>query len=494
MINKPLHLSFFRQRRISLWLIICYLSFAIAGTAIAGVGSSSGAELLRLGGGARPIALADSYVGLADDVSAMHYNPAGLSQIEFPEIISMSNNSFGNMHQQMFGAATPMGVGVIAVGFSGISSGTIPGYSATGEAASAFDTNSSVTMLSFGRRINSKLAVGVGVKGVSERLESAGAATMAFDLGLHYRYNRFLTLGLSILNYGGALKFAAEETPLPTSYRFGGSLQTSFFGEEVNIVSDVIAYDDESNIGIGAEYVLREAIVVRGGMRKGVLYVGLGVTANLLALDYAYRNHQDLGATSQISLSILFGATERAKKKFFEYVALGKAYLQSEDYGNALVNFERAVNLNPKDEEVNLLLQKAQLALDNQSLEKIFKQKTVEQKRSVDDILGSAEKFLKKEKYVEALAELSKVLELDPNNREAILLQSRAQLQMEKELVRRSKTEALTNLGEAMNLIVLSQYEEALEKVNAALALDTKNSEALALKKKLSFILKLEKK
>ncbi|MBI5242711.1 MAG: hypothetical protein HY922_03375, partial [Elusimicrobia bacterium] len=44
----------------------------------AGPGTSA-ATFLSLGFGARPLALGESFVALADDASALHYNPAGLS-------------------------------------------------------------------------------------------------------------------------------------------------------------------------------------------------------------------------------------------------------------------------------------------------------------------------------------------------------------------------------------------------------------------------------
>ena len=461
--------------------------------AFAGVGSDSGAEFLRLGGGARPIGLGDAYVGLADDASAMFYNPAGLAQIQFLEIISMTNNSFADLHHQVIGLVTPIGAGVLGVGFSGIGSGNIPGYGATGEVTSSYSTNHSFFNISFGRKLNNKLAVGVGLKGISERLEEAGAATTAFDFGVHYRYNRYLTLGFALLNYGSPLKFAEAGTHLPTCYRLGGSLQTTFFGEDLTVNSDIISYSDEKNIAIGGEYLLRDAIILRAGMNKAVLHVGAGLKANLLSVDYAYRNHADLGATSQISIGILFGAEERAKTKYYENMALGKAYLLDKNFAEAIVRFEKALDLDAKSEEATLLLRKAQAELEHETLRSVFAERDIREKRDVEQILDSAEDFMDEQQYIEAMGEINQALKIDPANRRAVRLQSSAQLRMEKNLVQKSRTDAKEYLGEAMKLVVLNQYKDALVKVDEALLLDPKNQEALALKKKLLFIIKLGK-
>ena len=42
---------------------------------------NSGAAFLKIGTGARPEAMGGAYTALADDVSALHYNPAGLSSV-----------------------------------------------------------------------------------------------------------------------------------------------------------------------------------------------------------------------------------------------------------------------------------------------------------------------------------------------------------------------------------------------------------------------------
>ena len=51
--------------------------------------STSAATYLNLGFGARPLAVGEAYVALADDASALHYNPAGLA---FPGPVKTRNS------------------------------------------------------------------------------------------------------------------------------------------------------------------------------------------------------------------------------------------------------------------------------------------------------------------------------------------------------------------------------------------------------------------
>ena len=66
--------------------VIClfFVAWSLVIPVQAGVGSSSGADFLRLGGGARPLGLGEAFVGQADDASAIFYNPAGLAQLNSP--------------------------------------------------------------------------------------------------------------------------------------------------------------------------------------------------------------------------------------------------------------------------------------------------------------------------------------------------------------------------------------------------------------------------
>jgi len=476
--------------------VIClfFVAWSLVIPAQAGVGSSSGVDFLRLGGGARPLGLGEAFVGQADDASAIFYNPAGLAQLNFPEVLTMYNNYFVETSQQMVGVAYPVNFGVLGIGYSGLGSGDIQGYDNTGTKTSAFNTASSSLTLSLGRRINPNLSFGLGAKSISEKLEGASASTFALDAGLFYRVNSQFTLGLSILNLGSSLKFVSENTPLPTSYRLGAAFLTKLFDENININTDLVNFPEGLRLNLGAEYLIRNFLALRAGSAGGTLRAGLGLYANLFAFDYAYLGHADLGAAHQVSISILFGSEDKAKKLILENLALGKAYLDQKRYSDAVIRFEKVVALDPKNEEGLILYKKAQAELERAAFEKVFAEREVEIKRDINDIISSGKGFLSQGQYLEALAEFNKALRIEPTNREALRLQSEAQTKMETQLIEQSQTEARSTLGEAMRLVVIGKYKEALEQVDASLAKDPKNKQAQALQKKLQLILKLEKK
>jgi len=158
------------------------------------------------------------------------------------------------------------------------------------------------------------------------------------------------------------------------------------------------------------------------------------------------------------------------------------------------MSLNRVLDVDPKNEEADLLLKKAQNELENQALQKVFAEKEVEIKRSVKEILTSGKQFLDQGKYIEALGEFGNALKIDPTNSEALKLQNQAQTKMETQLIEKSRVEAREFLGEAMKLVITGKYAEALDPLNKALEKDPKNKQALELKKKLELIQKLQKK
>ena len=177
-----------------------------------------------------------------------------------------------------------------------------------------------------------------------------------------------------------------------------------------------------------------------------------------------------------------------------ENMAYGKAYLKEAKYTDAIMRFNKVLTLDSKNEEASLLLKKAQNELETQVLEMVFAQKEGEIKRSADEIMTSGRRYLDQKQYIEAMAEFSKVLKIDPTHKEALRLQGESQFRMESALIKRSKVDAIGFLGKAMKLVAVGKYQDAMDQVTAALERDPKNQEVIALQKKLAIIIKLGKK
>src|SRR3972149_5558844 len=75
------YISFIRKIRFVIIVAIIFLPLLLE----AGPGTSN-FPMIRVGTGARPMGMAGSFVALADDSYANLWNPAGLTQFNWPEI------------------------------------------------------------------------------------------------------------------------------------------------------------------------------------------------------------------------------------------------------------------------------------------------------------------------------------------------------------------------------------------------------------------------
>ncbi|MBU2609316.1 MAG: hypothetical protein KKF26_08365, partial [Chloroflexi bacterium] len=70
--------------------------------------ATSPLQFLKMGEGPRVEAMAGAYVSLADDASAGHYNPAGLSQLKTPEAITCGGLWIEETRYGFIGYAAPI--------------------------------------------------------------------------------------------------------------------------------------------------------------------------------------------------------------------------------------------------------------------------------------------------------------------------------------------------------------------------------------------------
>ena len=295
----------------------CCLAPAFAGSAR----GTSAFQFLQLGVGARPSAMGEVFAGVADDVNAVYWNPAGLSGIKRGELSMTHALWFEDISYSNFVYGRPALGGSIGAGFNILNSGTIQKADYLGnrltESYSAADM---MGLVSYARPWGS-LSLGANLKYITSRIDSQSAQSFAADLGALYSgfrpWGRKLSVGLAVQNFGTKAKYAAEEYPLPLTIRAGGSL--ALF-KNLLLASDLTYTEEDINLHAGAEYTRAFGafiLAVRGGYKGDTvkelgalsgLTAGLGVGWSDYQLDYAWNSFTDLGITHRISLGIKFAA------------------------------------------------------------------------------------------------------------------------------------------------------------------------------------------
>jgi hypothetical protein len=303
----------------TMWLSIIPLSLA-HGFGSNDKAGTSAAAFLKIGPGARPVGMGEAYTGVADDIHAIYWNPAGLGRLERPELTGMHMQWFQDIQYEFAAFAFPTrSLGTWGFAVSNLHTDNIDRrLEDTDEAIGQFGSSDKAYWLSYGHRLSSRLAVGGNLKYVHQTLDSVTGTAWAVDGGLLYETGwRHLRLGASAQNLGTKVKFNNEGDPLPMTFRFGASAPV--WRKKLLLSSDLILpRDHEVGLAVGGEYkhwyTRTMAYSVRSGYRtdsdvdglKGVS-AGGGLTFGRVSVDFAWVPFGELGNSYRYALHVKFG-------------------------------------------------------------------------------------------------------------------------------------------------------------------------------------------
>src|ERR1700704_2769799 len=138
------------MKRLSLVAILC-LGFQFVEAADSGTTS---ANFLKMGVGPRAVAMGEAQVGLADDVYATYWNPAGLAQLQNREAGFVQTQYFQDIQSQYAAYAHPNpSLGTLAGSFTYFNVGKFDSYDASGQPTGQVGANDASLGLSYARPI-----------------------------------------------------------------------------------------------------------------------------------------------------------------------------------------------------------------------------------------------------------------------------------------------------------------------------------------------------
>lgn len=327
--------------------------------------ATRGANFLEIGIGARGLAMAGGYTALAEGVTALYWNPAGVAELEGPAAAVTIAQLYDNadISHSFVGGVLPLGgAGVFGIALSQLSSGdlqrTTEEYPDGGDPAfgSTFNYTASSAGLYYARRLTDRLSLGVGVKFATEGIDDAKANYVGVDVGTKFRtglYGTHIAASLSNLGTSGRFRGSAveafsldqfrpgttpvelstQELQMPTLFRF--SIRSDVLGasdallgtnDQFNMVAvfeatDAIDTDVQTILALQMNF--RELVYLRAGKRwvneketeyRGFSHgaaVGGGVklpvgSGRRLSFDYAYTGMSDLQNVQVFSVEFGF--------------------------------------------------------------------------------------------------------------------------------------------------------------------------------------------
>jgi hypothetical protein len=305
------HSGAFRMKAIRLFAIFTCLYFTHHETIAQNAAGKAGA-FLRIGAGARALALGGAFSAISDDPSAGYWNPAGLSHIDQIQFTATHYKMSLDRNHNFIGGALPItssstvGLSWIGLGVNGIEGRT----GNTAQPDFIYSNSSNALLLSFGQKINSFLSVGFSAKGIYQKLQDVDAYGMGFDVSMLARPNDFVSIGFSVQDLGTRIKWSSgREEAFPLTYRGGIALNVS---ENLLVAFDAYKIGNgDPGYSWGAEYKALNLLPIRVGYSDQGIVAGAGINVPLqtmnLAIDYAFGKDQLDGSEShKLSLGFAF--------------------------------------------------------------------------------------------------------------------------------------------------------------------------------------------
>jgi hypothetical protein len=256
------------------------------------------------GTGARPMGMAGAFTGVADDVNAIYWNPAGLELAKEIEIVGMATRLFGlkDLTYYLFAGMVPTKKWG-AFGFS---------YSQFG----CSEYKESQTIISSGQNLGSGLYFGFNIKimslkieGASENSEYGRASALGLDLGALASISSKFRLGIMATNLNSPRLGNCSEN-LAQIIRLGAAFQPLsgyIISIDFHLPMSAIIVDPE--IRAGFEVLLGRNFVLRTGIENEPtrFTAGFGFRWEIFRIDYAFLTHPFLNGEHQFSFSLHLG-------------------------------------------------------------------------------------------------------------------------------------------------------------------------------------------
>jgi len=275
--------------------------------------TSSGLVALQIGSSGRATAMAEAATAVTVDASAPFWNPAGAAGMSKRQAMVTHNEWIQGINHEALSLIQPAGWGAwgahaMLTGVDGIEQRN----TATEEPLSTFSAHTVAVGLTLARKISERMAAGVNLRYVHEKIYIESGSGYAADLGLLYSSPvKGLDLGLSVQNLGSTTALDQEKLDLPETIRVGagyllplgpGPVRALLAVDYINVL------DKDSYMNAGVEIWPMSMLAMRAGYASNHsnrdLSMGFGMAFKDLVLDYAFVPFkQGLGNTHQFSIA-----------------------------------------------------------------------------------------------------------------------------------------------------------------------------------------------
>lgn len=302
--------------------------FPVLGEQRAGI---STAQFLKIGVGGRATAMGDAFVAIANDVSALYWNPAGLAQFSENQVMFAHNQWVVDINHDFVGAVyhlddeNTFGVALTSLSMDEMKVTTEYAPFGTGE---YFGFSDLAIAISYSKKMTDQFSFGGTVRYIEETLDKLKMRGIMVDLGTYYWTGLGSTrFAVTVTNFGNDLapdgevvlvgnrtKSEWQSFSPPTMFRIGFALEP--YENDLHRVTTSIQLnhpnDNSENLSLGVEYVWNKMFFARAGYKINVdeqdISFGAGVNVPIsianVSIDYAFANFSRLGSAHRFSITL----------------------------------------------------------------------------------------------------------------------------------------------------------------------------------------------
>ncbi|HXL72308.1 MAG TPA: PorV/PorQ family protein, partial [bacterium] len=282
-------------------------TFSSAGSALQFLDTQTGAKATALGG---------AYSAIADDPSAVYWNPAGLAWIPRVEIQTTYNQWFMDSYFQDLGIVFPTSWGALGSRLSYVNFGSFDLRDQSGNLLGSEVPTAWAGAFSVAIRMGS-LGFGLSAEGDREIYGNYSISGLGLGAGALFRSD-WASLSLGVRNIGQAegyvlpLEFyaggAATLGPPSLSFRF--STDATMSDGSLVLHHGLECGDQILFLRVGYQWLLQP----QPNQDQAGLAGGVGVWLDDFQLDYSITSNGDLGLTNKVAISYAFGQAAPVKR------------------------------------------------------------------------------------------------------------------------------------------------------------------------------------
>ena len=297
-------------------------------------------QFLKIGVGARGVAMGESFVAAANDVSALYWNPAALVQFTQDQAIAAHTEYLVDIKHEFFGIAwhlsaqDALGASFTSLHMKDMEITTETQPFGTGRYFSFGDIAAG---LSYSRKMTDQFSFGATVKYVEETLDVLKMRSVMVDIGTWYwtglgsarfavaiaNFGSDVAPKGTVRQYDGTQLSSFQSFSVPTEFRLGFAMEPVDADDQMVTTSIQLNHpnDNAENVRFGVEYSFRKTFFVRAGLKRtiGQQFLGADLTSeesftlgagvlvpmglSVIGADYAYANFSRLGTVHRFNLS-----------------------------------------------------------------------------------------------------------------------------------------------------------------------------------------------